>query len=504
MLLHDLFRRFDPALSLSHVPNIEVAGVSEDSRTAGAGFVFVARPGEKVDGRSFIPQARRNGAILAVVSERVGQCPLPQVVTADIQGAGARLTNLLLDEPSKKIDVIGVTGTNGKTTVTYLVRHILASVRRRCGLIGTVEIDDGRSTRESEMTTPDGVLVAQALGAMRDNGAGYCAMEVSSHALDQRRVAGVRFVAAAFTNLTGDHLDYHGDMPNYAAAKAKLFESLDAGAVAVTNAHDEWSQRMLQDCKARRQVSFGIDIDADYRASAVDVSMDGSRFKLSTPDGTAPVSLPMIGRHNIANALTAAALVGELYKLPVQQIAAALNTAGGAPGRLQAVRCGQEFGVFVDYAHTDDGLRNVLEALRPLTRGRLRVVFGCGGDRDTSKRSRMAKVVEELGDVAYLTSDNPRTENPLTIIEMALKGFSERLKVLRSGHCPAPGDEKMAIVEVDRRLAIERAISDARPGDVVLLAGKGHENYQIVGKERRHFDDVEEARRALGAAPAAA
>jgi UDP-N-acetylmuramoyl-L-alanyl-D-glutamate--2,6-diaminopimelate ligase len=340
------------------------------------------------------------------------------------------------------------------------------------------------------MTTPDACFVAQTLATMRDRGCRAAVMEASSHALDQQRLSGVFFSGAACTNLTGDHLDYHKTMEAYAAAKARLFETLDAEAVAVVNADDKWSDRMIQDCPSRI-MRFGFSKRADYRASNCQVTAQGSRFMLQTPDGKAEVSMKLIGKHNIENALAAAALVGESCGLTVAQIAAGLKDAEGAPGRLQLVDNGQPFSVLVDYAHTDDALENVLTALRPITHGKLRVLFGCGGDRDASKRPRMAKVAEKHADVVYVTSDNPRTEDPHRIIEQIRGGFS------KSGATPV-------IVEPDRRAAIERAISDAGPGDVVLLAGKGHEDYQIVGATKHHFDDVEEARRCLQGQTAAA
>jgi UDP-N-acetylmuramoyl-L-alanyl-D-glutamate--2,6-diaminopimelate ligase len=272
-------------------------------------------------------------------------------------------------------------------------------------------------------------------------------------------------------------------MENYAAAKARLFESLDETAVAVVNHHDEWSWRMTRDCRAR-VVRFGFSQECDYRAADYRVSSEGSDFVLHTPDGQAEVHMALVGKHNIENALAAAALACEVFGLSVHQVAAGLKDAAGAPGRLQPVRCGQPFAVLVDYAHTDDALDKVLTALRPLCKGKLRVMFGCGGDRDRTKRPRMARVAQRLADVVYVTSDNPRTENPVEIMAQ-----------IRAGLTTTNGSD--LVEEIDRRKAIERIISDAEPGDVVLLAGKGHENYQIIGTEKRHFDDAEEAARVL-------
>jgi len=491
LLLHALLRQLDPSISLTGIPNAEVTGVREDSRQVNPGDLFIARSGTKTDGAKYVADAKTRGAIAVVSDAKIPQCPLPCVVVDNAGAAASMLANIYHGVPAAHLRAFAVTGTNGKTTTTYLIRHLLAKVNQRCWLIGTVEIDDGRTRREAEMTTPAACDIAELLATMRDRGCRAVAMETSSHALDQGRVAGVHFAGAAFTNLTGDHLDYHKTMENYAAAKAQLFAGLDAEAVAVVNADDKWSDRMIQDC-CSRIIRFGFGKKADYRARDVAVTATGTHFVLHTPDGKTEVSMPMIGKHNIENALAAAALVGEVCGLSVHQIAKGLADCQGAPGRLQQVRAGQDFAVLVDYAHTDDALENVLSALRPLckNRGRLRVLFGCGGDRDRTKRPRMAKIAEKLADELYITSDNPRTENPQQILDEIVAGLSV-------------DTDKLVCVEIDRRMAIQRVLSDAAPGDIVLIAGKGHENYQILGKEKHHFDDVEEAMRALGQKSAA-
>jgi UDP-N-acetylmuramoyl-L-alanyl-D-glutamate--2,6-diaminopimelate ligase len=480
MHLHTLLSQLRPRPSVAGVPNVIITGIAEDSRLVAPGDLFIARAGTKSDGATFVRDAFAKGAVAAIVATRTADCPIPQVVIKDPGSVVSHLAHAFHGQPTETLRVLGVTGTNGKTTTTYLIRHLLSSVRHRCGMIGTVEIDDGRTRREATMTTPGAVELAALFAAMRDKGCRAATIETSSHALDQGRGAAIQYAGAGFTNLTGDHLDYHKTMEAYAAAKASLFASLDPDAVAVVNGDDKWSDRMIQDCPARI-FRFGFGKNADYRAKDVDVTATGTNFTLCTPDGKANVAMGLIGKHNVENALLAAALVGEVYGLTVQQIAAGLKTATGAPGRLQTVRVGQPFAVLVDYAHTDDALDNVLSALRPLTQGKLRVLFGCGGDRDPSKRPRMAKIAEKLADVVYITSDNPRTEQPQAIIDQIRKGLTK-------------GN---AIVEIDRRAAIERILGEAQPGDVVLLAGKGHENYQIIGTEKHHFDDVEEAMRAL-------
>ena len=485
MFLHSLLRQFNPQINPAGIPDAEITGVCEDSRSARPGHLFIARPGTKTDGSQYMSDAAARGAVAAITPTKLPSVKLPQIVVQDANAAASVLANLFYNLPSRSVRMLGVTGTNGKTTTTYLMRHMLAKVNVRCGMIGTVEIDDGRTRHEASMTTPAATDIAALLGSMRDKGCRACAMEVSSHALDQGRVAGVTFAGAAFTNLTGDHLDYHKTMENYAAAKARLFSSLGETAVAVINADDKWSDRMVRDCQGRI-IRFGFGKTADYRARDVAITSGGSKFILHTPDGRAEVNMQLIGRHNIENALAAAALVGEAFGLSVHQIAAGLKDAQGAPGRLQAVRAGQPFAVLVDYAHTDDALENVLTALRPLTRGKLRVLFGCGGDRDRTKRPRMARTAEKLADALYITSDNPRTENPQAILDEVVSGLS------MAGRAEA-------VVEIDRAEAIHRILTDAEPNDVVLIAGKGHENYQIIGTEKRHFDDVEQAASALKA-----
>jgi UDP-N-acetylmuramoyl-L-alanyl-D-glutamate--2,6-diaminopimelate ligase len=488
VLLRELIHRYDASLDTSRIPDLEILGIQEDSRLVRKGDLFVARQGSKSDGATYIADAKSRGAVAVVTRQHLDGAALPQVVLPD-QNAASILAHLYHGQPSKKLKVVGITGTNGKTTTTYLIRHILNRAGNRCGLIGTVEVDDGRRVTQSELTTPRAVDVASLMARMRDSSCTACAIEASSHALDQGRVAGVQFAGAGFTNLTGDHLDYHGTMEKYAAAKARLFEMLDKDVPACVNAQDEWTKRMIQSCRGRI-VRFSQGDDGDYRARDAKVAASGTHFVLVTPDGNAEVSMRLIGRHNIENALCAAAMCCEVFGLSVHQVAQGLADAPGARGRLQSVRAGQKFAVLVDYAHTDDALENVLQALRPLTKGKLRVVFGCGGERDPTKRPRMAKVAERLADVIYVTSDNPRGENPQKIIDAIVAGFSAT-------------QSKPVLVEPDRRAAIVKAISDAADDDVVLIAGKGHENYQLIAGQKHHFDDVEEAEKALRLAASA-
>ncbi len=319
-----------PRTSLAGIPDVEITGVCEDSRRVCAGSLFVARSGTRANGAQFLADAKSRGAVAALVQNKLGNSPLPQIVTPDCGSAASILAHLFHGNPGRTVKPLAVTGTNGKTTTAYLVRHLLGKVNIRCGMVGTVEIDDGKTRSEASMTTPAACDLAQLLAAMRDKGCRACAMEASSHALDQGRVAGVPFIGAAFTNLTGDHLDYHKTMDNYAAAKAKVFASLDPLAVAAINGDDKWSNRMIEECAARI-IRFGFGKNADYRARDVSVSAAGTTFNLQTPDGRADVSMALIGRHNIENALAASALVGETFGLSVHQLAAGLRDAEGAP-----------------------------------------------------------------------------------------------------------------------------------------------------------------------------
>ena len=481
----------------------EVGGITDDSRQVRAGDLFVARGGGTTDGRRFIQDAVKHGAV-AVLTDRVVEAGGAAVLLTDeVGGAGVELARRLHGDPAARLKLIGVTGTNGKTTTTYMVRHLLAAVGIRCGVIGTVEIDTGTKPRPSDLTTPGAIELIGLLGEMVANGCRVCVMEVSSHALDQGRARGLHFAVAAFTNLTGDHLDYHKTMDAYAAAKARLFESLEASSLAVVNADDPASTRMLRDCKARR-LSYGESATAECHTIVHEVTARHTDCSFDGPWGNLRVKLPLIGRHNVANM---AAALGCVYGLGVDisQLRDAIEQCPQAPGRLERVTIAgsrslvaaatdpglradergpgsrsdpatSTFDVFVDYAHTDDALSNVLRALRPLTPGKLRVMFGCGGDRDATKRPRMARVACELADEVVITSDNPRTEDPKKIIADIRAGV------------PKGTNGRVAVVE-DRAAAIERVLTDAQAGDVVLLAGKGHEDYQIIGNEKRPFDD---------------
>jgi UDP-N-acetylmuramoyl-L-alanyl-D-glutamate--2,6-diaminopimelate ligase len=472
----------------------EVVRVCEDSRKVRAGDLFVARGGTKADGGTFVADALARGAVAVVSAEGVDVAARVAVARVKDTNLGvALLAHELAGNPTAGMKMIGVTGTKGKTTVAYLVRSILRAAGTTCGLVGTVEIDDGKAAAPAEMTTPGAVELVDLFVRMRDNGVKACVMEVSSHALHQRRTAGIGFGVAMFTNLTGDHLDYHKTMEDYAAAKALLFENLEAGATGVINVDDAWAQRMVAGCKTA-VVRYGIDRAADWSAAIESMTSAGTEMVVTGPRGEgARIKSPLVGKHNVYNTLCAIAGCRAMG-VPMAAIVRGLEEMTGVPGRLQAVRGSGKgelpFQVLVDYAHTHDSLKNVLTAVRGTMtgKGRLICVFGCGGDRDRTKRPKMAAVAQALADLVLVTSDNPRTEQPVAIIEEVCAGFSGAWRT--SGQ---------VVVEMDRRTAIERAVGLAQAGDVVVIAGKGHENYQIIGTTKHHFDDVEEAGAALAA-----
>ena len=474
------------------IPATVIEGITDDSRQVRPGWLFIARPGHDTDGRKFIDDAVARGAAAVLVSDPANDPGKGAVlVSGDIAATTLALLNRFHGRPGEALRLIGITGTNGKTTTSYLIRHLLNAADRRCGLIGTVEIDDGVTCRPSELTTPGIVQMFALLADMVRHGCDACVMEVSSHALDQGRARGLNFGAAVFTNLTGDHLDYHGTMEAYGDAKAKLFESLDDRAAAIVNTDDPAHERMLRACPARQITFSPSGGGADCRAEVVDASARYTDCRLIGPWGEIRSRLPLIGLHNVANVLGAVA-AAHAIGVDVSGLTEALDQCPQTPGRLErvAVQPEQPFDVLVDYAHTDDALANVLTALRPVTHGRLRVLFGCGGDRDKSKRPRMAAIACRLADDIVITSDNPRTEDPQAIIRDILTGVTD-------------ADQRRVQTEPDRAAAIGRIIADAQPGDVVLLAGKGHEDYQIIGTQKRPFDDREAAREAIESLDAA-
>ena len=478
-----------PVRLLAGSEEVLITDVVEDSRQAGPGSLFVARPGLMQDGRQFIADAVAAGAA-AILTDRIDSAPsgVTVLIADDVPLAAALLADRFHRQPSRSLKLIGVTGTNGKTTTAHLIHHLLNSANHLCGLIGTVRIDDGATIEDAALTTPPAIALSGMLRRMVDHQRIACVMEVSSHALKQQRTAAQEFNIAVFTNISGDHLDYHQTMDDYVACKARLFVALPREGSAVINLDDPAASAMIRATSASILTCSLSNPQAACRAdirresiTAVDVSFIG-------PWGEMPLRLPLCGRHNVMNALQAAA-VTHLLGLSRDAIHDALMSAAAPPGRLQPVTTPDHpFAVYVDYAHTDDALDNVLRALRPLVpaAGKLRVVFGCGGDRDRTKRPRMAAVAAGLADEIIITSDNPRTEDPAAIVEEVHRGI--------------PADKRSCTTcIVDRRQAIAAAIESAGENDVILIAGKGHETYQIIGTERYDFDDRTVAAEALAA-----
>ena len=452
-------------------PLPDVTGLTTDSRGVGPGALFIAMRGSQVDGHRYISDAVSRGAA-AVVVESPQDTPAPQFVVQDARRAAIVLARAWFGDPAAGMLLVGITGTNGKTTTTALVRHLL-NRDGDAGSIGTLGAFDGagRSVPSvaGSLTTPGPVDLQATFALLREAGIGRVAMETSSHSLDQGRLDGLVFQAAVFTNLTRDHLDYHVTMEQYLAAKLKLLGLLAKDAVVASNADDPvWAVIS----RTGNSVTFGQHPDADLRAVDPVLESTGSRFRVEGRFGTREISLPLPGEFNISNALAAAAVALGLG-MPLGEVAERLAIAPQVPGRMERLLA-EPFAVVRDYAHTPDALERALEALRPLTSGRLIVLFGCGGDRDRGKRPLMARSAGALADLTVLTSDNPRTERPESIIDEVMAGLP-------------PGAEHLRIT--DRREAIARALSLARPGDTLLLAGKGHETYQVIGKEYRPFDE---------------
>lgn len=482
---------------------VEVHDLTDDSRRVSPGSLFIARGRA---GAGFIGAAVDAGAV-AVLAEQGIDVPVgitairpasDQVVVN--QALAGALAERFFDHPGRKLRLVGITGTNGKTTTAFMTQHLLRRAGVKCGLLGTVLVDDGASDgpQAAQLTTPGAIEFSRTLSRMVEHGCKAAVAEVSSHALEQRRTDAVRFEVAVFTNLSGDHLDYHQTMQNYAAAKARLFAQLPATSWAVVNHDDEWTDTVLDACAAKvMRTTFAESADADRpvncRVAALQLTASASRARFDGPWGSFETTLPLIGRHNLANALQATAAAYAMTNLSGRELRSALETSPPVPGRLEPVRPNVSAkepvsypNVLVDYAHTDAALDNVLASVRALVKGRLVVVFGCGGDRDRTKRPRMAEAACRYGDRVYLTSDNPRTEDPDAIITDAQAGV------------PAAGRDKVE-VEPDRAAAIRRAILAADDTDVVVIAGKGHEDYQIIGTQKRPFDDRTHAAAALDA-----
>ncbi len=483
MTLRELVAEVEGAV-LSGDGAVAVSDVTHDSRKVGAGALFVAIRGLQSDGNQYVEGALRKGAA-AIVSEEPPRkgTSAAWVQVKDAREALALLAAAHLDHPAERLALVGVTGTNGKTTTTYLIEAILRAAGRKTGLVGTVQYRIGERLAEAVRTTPESSDLHNLFREMADAGVSHAVLEVSSHSLVLKRVHGCFFRVAVFTNLTRDHLDFHGDMDSYFAAKRALFDTrLRADGHAVLNADDERSEELRRVARGTL-LSYGIERDAEFRAEGVSLSLLGARFTLRAPWGRAPVETPLLGRFNVQNVLAACAAAYALG-VPEEAVLRGVASLKGVPGRMEGVHAGQDFTVIVDYAHTDDALRNLLETVRELKPRRLIAVFGCGGDRDKTKRPLMGAVAARLADVAVLTSDNPRSEPPEAILEDIARGMNGYRKAER-------------LVIADRREAIAKALELAGPGDAVVIAGKGHETYQVLRDRSVPFDDRQVAREAL-------
>ncbi len=466
MKLSDLLRDVKTS---SPVEDIEIAGVSSDTRKLRAGDLFVALRGGAFDGHKFAAEALSIGAVAIVCEYDLG---LPgQIIVEDSHIAYARICAALMGNPERRLTLVGVTGTNGKTTTTHIIKHILTECGHKTGLIGTNSIQIGDLVIPAKYTTPDPMTLFATLKRMADLGCSHAVMEVSSHGLDQNRVAGIRFAAGVFTNLTQDHLDYHGDMESYFEAKRKLFDQSDR---AVVNYDDPYGRHLLG-VLADRAVSFSTREDAaTYTARSIQIKAGGSSFAFVGSGVIARVNIPMPGEFSVSNAMAAISTALELG-IPLDKAAAAASSCPGVSGRCELLYSGSDFTVIRDYAHSPDGLEKILSAIRAFAPGRIVTLFGCAGNRDRTKRPIMAEAVARHTDFAILTSDNPRQEDPKQIIDDALPGLLKHNTPYK--------------VIVDRYEAIRWALEHLEQGDILLLAGKGHEDYQVLDFGTIYFDE---------------
>ncbi len=483
-ILTNLLKNLPDYEFLGDTHELKVTGITYDSRQIKPGNIFVCIHGFRLNGHDYIDDALENGASVIIVQE---DCQLkPGVVYIKVQDsreALAKLSEAYYGFSQKRLNLIGVTGTNGKTTTAYMIESILRQANFTTGLVGTIRNKIGDHFLPTERTTPESSDLHELFHQMLEIGVTHTVMEVSSHALELKRVEDFQYKVGIFTNITQDHLDFHDSLENYKIAKGKLFKKLTPDGVGIINLDDPASEYMVSQCNGR-VITYGIQKDADLRASEIEVAIDGVSYHVTTPVGETEIKLNFTGYFNIYNSLAAMG-TGLAFDIPLEVIKTALQKLPGVTGRFEQVKCGQEFGVIVDYAHSPDGMENVLRTAKEIVHGRLIAVFGCGGDRDRTKRPIMGKIGAEYSDLCIITSDNPRTEDPVQILEDVEKG------VLGSKNL-----QKYLIIP-DRREAIFKAIQEAKSGDLVLIMGKGHETYQIFKDKVIDFDDREVAREAI-------
>lgn len=454
--------------------DLKIKGLSDNSNTINPGDLFIAVKGSNSDGHDFAKAALEKGAIAVVIEKDMKDIDSSKkIIVEDTKTALSLIADNFYNHPLKKLKIIGITGTNGKTTVSYILEKALNKNKINCGLIGTINYKLKERVIKASNTTPGNLELFKLFSDMAKEGLGYVSMEVSSHALSQDRVRGIDFNKAVFANISGDHLDYHRTFKNYLEAKLTLFRKLNKDAAAIINSDDRHS-KYFKDATKGRIISYGIKNKSEIMGRDIKVTPDYSQFLLVTPKGSIRIKTPLIGIHNVYNALAASCVLFD-EGFGLKEIKEGIEALELVEGRLEKIDIGQDFKVYVDFAHTEDALFNVLSSLRPLTKKRLIVIFGCGGDRDRTKRPKMGKVVSELSDYFIITSDNPRSEDPKGISDEILDGIKQ--------------GPRLFDVILDRRLAIEKAINMAEAGDVVIIAGKGHEDYQIFKDKTVIFSD---------------
>ncbi|MCK5832561.1 UDP-N-acetylmuramoyl-L-alanyl-D-glutamate--2,6-diaminopimelate ligase [bacterium] len=454
--------------------NTYVKGLSSDSRKVEPGILFFAVSGESVDGHFYVPEAFERGAV-AVVVERALDPEARVICVPDTRIALAKAAREFYQKPEEKIAIAGVTGTNGKTTTTHMIKTVASSCDEKWGVIGTLGYSYGEKYSPLLFTTPDSVTIYKILSEMVEDGLSGVAMEISSHGIAQQRCWGLMFKAIGFTNLTQDHLDYHKDMESYFDIKSRIFEEAELDSISVICVDDDYGKRLSETTRSSEVISYGIQTQADIVARNIICSSDKTNYILDSPVGTIEVELRIPGYFNVYNSLCAVG-IGLANGWSLEAIARGLSEFKGVLGRLQRIFGNQNFSIYIDYSHTPDALKNAIHSCRQIATGKVITVFGAGGDRDKSKRPKMGAVAGNMSDLIIITSDNPRSENPYSIIEQVSQGV--------------PESAKKHLIE-NRKEAIYFALSIAKPGDVVLIAGKGHEDYQIIGNTKRHFDDCE-------------
>lgn len=461
--------------------DLEIAGITHDSRKVRPGYLFVAIKGYKVNGHDFIEKSLERGAVAVVSEKALSLAPtIPQIIVRSSRKALSCLSCRFYDDPSKKLDVIGITGTNGKTTSAFLTKSIIESAGYETGLIGTINYQIGKKIIPANETTPESIELQSFISEMVASNIKFAVMEVSSHSASQHRIDDISFKTAVFTNISAEHMDYHETIQNYRDAKARLFESLKKDSFAILNADDESGKYFANKTKAQI-LWFGIENNADVKARIYDESIDNTMFKLSYSGKDIDINMPFIGRHNVYNALASAAGALSLG-FELQAVKHGIETAPVVPGRLESIPCKYGFKVFLDYAHTPNALETVLHTLRKLAKRRIILVFGCGGDRDKEKRPKMGKIADEKSDIFWITNDNPRSEDPMSIIE----DIKANIRPKRPFH-----------IQPDRHKAIREALDEAKKGDFVLIAGKGHEKKQIFKDKTITFDDKDVVKKML-------